>query len=73
MPQYKNDPRVTYSKFNSNCAKCGKTIRKGEEIVYWPAKKEAMHHACGQPDLQSFHESAQDEDNYNAQFPGRSY
>lgn len=68
MPQYKNDPRVTMSKFNSTCSKCGKPIKKGEEIVYWPANKEAQHHACGQHDYQKFCESAQDEDFLNNQY-----
>jgi hypothetical protein len=67
MPQYKFDPRQTVSKFPSICPKCNKPIRKGEDIVYWPANKEAQHYACGQADLQAFNESAQDEDQFNNQ------
>jgi len=39
MAQYKNDPRVITARFDSTCKETGKTIKKGEECLYYPIGK----------------------------------
>ena len=40
---YSNDPRVLVARFDSKCAETGKTIKKGDECVYYPSSKEVFH------------------------------
>ena len=47
---YSNDPRTMRSRFLSRCSICGNTIQKGEQIIYWPIGKKAMHYKCGEID-----------------------
>lgn len=36
MARYENDPRWIEARFNGVCHKCGKAIKKGESIFYYP-------------------------------------
>ena len=36
-------PRMTVSKFDSKCAETGKTIKKGQSCLYYPADKKVYH------------------------------
>ena len=49
MPRYSNDPRKIRARFGSKCPKCGKQIRKGDEIFYYPSERRAycMSDDCG--------------------------
>lgn len=60
----KNDPRIITAKFNSKCSKCGKPIKKGDYIYYWPLEKQAVCD-CGKTDYENFILSVQDEELYN--------
>lgn len=48
---YKGDPRQITSRFKSTCHTCGKPIRIGEEIIYWPNGKLAGHLECDMNDF----------------------
>jgi|TARA_R100000479_G_scaffold138470_1_gene74717 hypothetical protein len=39
---YSKDPRVMKSRFNTKCAETGKSIKKGEECIYYPLKREVF-------------------------------
>ncbi|MDP1621284.1 MAG: hypothetical protein Q8M08_02990 [Bacteroidales bacterium] len=64
------DPRQMTSRFASSCHTCGKPIKKGEEIIYWPNGKHAGHLACDRADFARSIESFQDEEYYR-EFNGR--
>ena len=38
---YSGDPRQITARFASKCHTCGKPIKKGEQIIYWPNGKRA--------------------------------
>jgi hypothetical protein len=64
MKHYKGDPRWIRAKFNSRC-RCGKQIRTGDEILYWPYNRSVQCETCGSPAWQRFLSEAADEDVYN--------
>jgi ribosomal protein S27E len=68
MKRYENDPRVIVAKFESSCKKCGKKIKKGTELYYWPSSREINCLACGETDYNQFLSSAQDEEFYASQY-----
>lgn len=35
----KNDPYTTTARFASKCAESGKSINRGEPIIYWPQSR----------------------------------
>ncbi len=41
------DPYWLTAKFNSNCAKCKATIKRGARIFYYPSSKSAYGESCG--------------------------
>ena len=56
------------SRFESTCHTCGKKIRKGEQIIYWPLTKDAGHLTCDDESYRKSLESFADEEMYNAQY-----
>lgn len=65
---YAGDPRQMSARFASTCHTCKKQIKKGEEIIYWPATKSAGHLACDQTDFSHSVESFMDEEMYRSEF-----
>ena len=41
--KYAGDPRQITARFPHKCHTCGKPIKKGETIIYWPNGKKAGH------------------------------
>ena len=41
------DPYWTTAKFNSTCA-CGKAVKQGDRIFYYPSQKKAVCETCGE-------------------------
>jgi hypothetical protein len=61
---YRNqDPRVITCKFDSVCKETGKTIKRGEKALYYPADKSIFHLDTKQ--AQSYREWMFDEENNN--------
>jgi len=54
-------PRITDSKFNSQCAETGNPIKKGESCLYVPAEKKV--YAMSSKTAQDFKEDKVDEMN----------
>ena len=71
--KYAGDPRQITAKFASKCHTCGKPIKKGEEIIYWPNGKHAGHLACDESDFSRSKESFEDEEAYNRQYSQRNF
>jgi PHP family Zn ribbon phosphoesterase len=46
MEKYTKIPRETVSRKDCKCSKCGGEIKKGEQCVVDPVKKEARHINC---------------------------
>ena len=46
MKRYKNDPFWMQAKFSSDCS-CGKEIKKGDSIFYYPTDRTAICADCG--------------------------
>ena len=69
MPQkyYKGDPYWTRARFPSVCCRCGRQIKTGEEIFYYPKGKAVYCNApaCGISESASFEAVAEDEYFYN--------
>ena len=75
--KYAGDPRQITARFASKCHTCGKPIKKGESIIYWPNGKHAGHLTCDEADYRNSLASFEDEERYNSQycwsaFSGRS-
>lgn len=51
MPRYARDPRKTVARFASYCKDCGRPIRKGETIAYWPIRRVVKCWDCGEEEL----------------------
>ena len=66
--KYAGDPRQITAKFSSECHTCGKKIKKGEQIIYWPNGKKAGHLACDEADYLHSIASFEDEDQYNRSY-----
>ena len=66
--KYAGDPRQITARFPSTCHTCGKPIKKGEEIIYWPNGKKVGHLACDQADFARSIASFEDEERYNGQY-----
>ena len=62
---YSGDPRQITARFPSTCHTCGKLIKKGETIIYWPNGKKAGHYDCDIQDYRQSIASFEDEDRYN--------
>ncbi len=45
-------PRLIAAKFESKCA-CGKSIKRGDEILYFPAARRAECRDCATPTLEA--------------------
>ncbi len=43
---YRRDPRWIVAKFSSACS-CGKQIKRGDSIYYYPATRSAVCESCG--------------------------
>ena len=66
--KYAGDPRQITARFPSKCHTCGKPIKKGESIIYWPNGKHAGHLACDETDYRNSLASFEDEERYNGQY-----
>ena len=66
--RYSGDPRQITAHFKSTCHTCGKPIKKGEQIIYWPNVKHAGHLACDDADYRKSLASFDDEAAYNREF-----
>lgn len=64
---HRHDPRQIVAKFDSNCNQCGRRLRKGTQIYYWPLTKTVKCGICGERDFLEFIASLQDEQFYNHQ------
>ena len=63
MPRYYDDPRWIPTRYESHCCKCGRLIRKGDQIFYYPkGRKVYCADACGTDAYQDFLTHAQDEE-----------
>ena len=62
---YSGDPRQITARFPSTCHTCGKPIKKGETIIYWPNGKKAGHYDCDIKDYRQSIASFEDEDRCN--------
>ena len=65
---YSGDPRQIAARFPSKCHTCGKPIKKGEQIIYWPNGKQAGHLQCDEADYLKSLASFEDEEAYNRQY-----
>jgi len=65
--RYSGDPYWTTARFQSSCRHCGRTIKKGEDIFYYPKQKAVycQDAGCGQSESDRFTAEAQDEDVLN--------
>ena len=50
---YSGDPRQITARLASKCHTCGKPIKKGEQIIYWPNGKHAGHLKCDEADYRN--------------------
>lgn len=66
--KYAGDPRPMTSRFAGKCHTCGKPIKIGEEIIYWPNGKKAGHLACDLAEFGRSVESFQDEEAYQREY-----
>jgi len=65
MPRYAGDPRSLEAKYPGTCCTCGKAIRKGERIAYWPNGRKVYCWPCGeQPLREAQSEMAQEDGQY---------
>ena len=77
--RYPGDPvqhvsaRPMTSRYNSICHTCKKSIKKGEEIIYWPSGKVAGHYDCDKADYEHSLASFEDEETMNRGFIGGKY
>lgn len=60
----RNDVRRMDARFTSKCPDCGRIIKKGEEIVYWPLTRKAQCWKCGEDGYNSAQASYADERMY---------
>lgn len=60
MPRYALDPRWITARFDSKC-QCGKAIRRGTRIFYYPNGKTALCADCSQKASAEFSAAAADE------------
>jgi hypothetical protein len=67
MIRYSNDPRWIKARFEGFCH-CGKAIKRGELILYFPNGRRALCEACGQPAYNRFLGEVQDEAMMNGPF-----
>jgi len=68
MPShYRGDPYWLTAKYAGTCRRCGRPIRPGEHVFYYPKTKSVYcsEPGCGEKESNSFHEAVQDEDFYN--------
>ena len=68
MPRYSGDPYWLNARFHSTC-KCGRPIKKGDSIFYYPRQRTAMCDGpnCGAKASAEFNAAAQDEAVYCGQ------
>jgi hypothetical protein len=61
------DPYWTEARFDSDCTRCGRRIKKGERIFYYPNGRKAYcaDDGCGQDCSREFDAAAFDEAQYN--------
>ncbi|MBU2507593.1 MAG: hypothetical protein KJ799_12850 [Bacteroidetes bacterium] len=64
---FKDDPRWIKARFNSICS-CSQSIKKGDDIFYYPKSKTAICKFCGESASKQFNLEAQDEQFFNSQF-----
>ena len=66
MRSYRKDPYWTTARFVSKCRTCGRAIRKGERIYYYPAGRVVLcdNDNCGGQGERDFQAAAFDESMY---------
>ena len=65
MARYSGDPRWLTARFDSTCRKCGKRIKRGESIFYYPTGKVTYCAGeCGKAASRDFEAAAFDESVY---------
>ena len=65
MKKYVNDPRPITVRYQSTCAECSITLKKGKEAYYWPSDGKLYCLSCGESEYRQFLSSAADEEVYN--------
>lgn len=72
MSYVSGDPYWLKARFKSKCCRCGKEIKKGEEIFYFPKGKAVYcdSDSCGEKESNVFQASVEDERNYNGGYGG---
>ena len=67
MPRYSKDPYWLSARFASDCSQCRRSIKKGEDIFYYPIGKRVLcnHPACGGAASAEFEGARADEDRFN--------
>ena len=70
MKRIKQDPRWIEARFSSTCPKCGRGIREGDRIFYYPSDKKAYCDGddCGSQMSRDFSAACFDEAQYNGGF-----
>ena len=64
MARYAGDPRWIRTRFRGECAKCKRTIAKGDRAFYAPVGRTLQCSECGEQASAQFAAEAWDEDNY---------
>ena len=62
---YRDDPHWIRARFRSQCAQCGSTVNKGDELWYYPKSKRAYCQECGSGMSAAFEAEAADEYAYS--------
>ena len=66
MATYRDDPRWITTRYACTCARCKRTIARGERMYYYPASKSTYcnHSACGRQEAAEFEGMKADEEGY---------
>lgn len=65
MKRYSRDPYWLNAKYAGKCSACGKDIRQGERVFYYPTSKRIYSGECAEGASGDFYCHAQDEAFFN--------
>lgn len=67
---YSGDPRWIIARFESKCSKCGKSVKRGEKIFYYPRTKSVFCDSpgCGGNAERDFRNMCEQEDFYGGRY-----